>query len=59
VAFWVGLVAVCVLVDQAARRSRGRMANAGELIRLISRPRAANVVLVVAWAYAGWHLFAY
>jgi hypothetical protein len=59
VAFWVGLVAVCVLVDQAARRSCGRVATAAELIRLISRPRAANVVLAVAWAYAGWHLFAY
>ena len=59
VVFWVALVAVCVLVDQAARRSRGRVADAGELIRLISRPRMANVVLVVAWAYAGWHLFAY
>jgi hypothetical protein len=59
VAFRVGLVAVCVLVDQAARRSRGGVADAGDLIRLISRPRAANVVLVVAWAYAGWHLFAF
>jgi hypothetical protein len=57
-AFWVSLIAVCVLVDRAARRSRGRLANAGELVRLISRPRVANALLVVAWAYAGWHLFA-
>jgi hypothetical protein len=59
VAFWVGLVVVCVMVDLAARRSRGRVANAEEFVRLISRPKAANVLLVVAWAYAGWHLFAY
>ena len=34
------------------------MASAEELVRLISRPTAANVLLVVAWGYAGWHLFA-
>ena len=59
VAFWVGLVVVCVLVDLAARRSRGRLANAEEFVRLISRPTAANILLVVAWTYAGWHLFAF
>ena len=59
VAFWVGLVVVCVLVDLAARRSQGRLANAEEFVRLISRPTAANILLIVAWAYAGWHLFAF
>jgi hypothetical protein len=59
VAFWVGLVVVCVLVDLAARRSRGRLANAEEFVRLISRPTVANILLAVAWTYAGWHLFAF
>jgi hypothetical protein len=58
VAFWVGLVVACVLVDLAAKRSRGRIASAEEFVRLISRPRAANVLLVGAWVFAGWHLFA-
>jgi hypothetical protein len=59
VIFWLGVVAVAVLVDQIGRRSGGRMANAEELLRLITRPVAANVILVVAWAYAGYHLFAH
>jgi hypothetical protein len=59
VAFWVGLIAACVLVDLAARRSRGRLTNAEEFVRLISRPTVANILLVVAWTYAGWHLFAH
>ncbi len=58
VAFWVGLVVACVLVDLAAKRSQGRIASAEEFVRLISRPRAANVLLVGAWVFAGWHLFA-
>jgi hypothetical protein len=59
VAFWVGVVVACVVVDLAARRSRGRVATGGELLRLVSRPLVAHVVLVAAWGYAGWHLFAH
>jgi hypothetical protein len=58
VAFWIALVVAGVLVDLAARHSRSRVASAEEFVRLISRPTAANILLVVAWAYAGWHLFA-
>jgi hypothetical protein len=58
VAFWVALVVAGVLVDLVARHSRGRVAGAEEFVRLISRPTAANILLVVAWGYAGWHLFA-
>ncbi len=59
VAFWLALVVACVLVDVAARRSRGRLAGAGEVVRLISGWAPANVVLTAAWTYAGWHLFAH
>jgi hypothetical protein len=48
-----------LLVDLAARGSRGRLANAEEFVRLISGPTIAQILLVVAWTYAGWHLFAY
>ncbi|MGH9069121.1 MAG: hypothetical protein ACRD0J_16785 [Acidimicrobiales bacterium] len=58
VGFWVGLIVVCVLLDLVARHSGGRVATAGELVRLVSRPTAANGALVVAWALVGWHLFA-
>jgi hypothetical protein len=59
VAFWLGLVAATVLVDLAARRSGGRLANAEECLRFITAPTAANVLLVVAWTYAGYHIFAH
>ena len=57
--FWGGLVVVCVLLDLVARGSEGRLANIEELVRLISETEVARVLLVVAWAYAGWHLFAH
>lgn len=59
VGFWVGFVIACVMVDLVARRSRGRLANAEELVRLVSRPPLANIVLIAGWTFAGWHLFAH
>jgi hypothetical protein len=59
VAFWLGVAAAAVVVDQLARRSGGRLANAEELVRFITTPMTANVVLVVAWTYAGYHIFAH
>lgn len=59
VAFWAAVIVVAVVVDLVARRSGGRLASAGELVRLISRPRAANLLLIVLWVYSGWHLFAH
>lgn len=58
-AFWAALLAAGVLVEMTARRSGGRLATAGELVRLLTRSTAVAVVLVGAWAYAGWHLFAH
>ncbi len=59
VAFWLGVVGAGVVVDQLARRTSGRLANGEELVRFITAPVAANVLLVVAWTYAGYHLFAH
>jgi hypothetical protein len=58
VVFWVGLLVVVVAVDLIARRSAGRVATAEELVRFISTSAVANVALVAAWAFAGYHLFA-
>ncbi len=58
VAFWVAVPVAAVLIDVTARRSRGRRADAEELVRFISTSRLANVALVAAWAFAGYHLFA-
>jgi hypothetical protein len=58
VAFWIAVPIAGLLVDLVARRSHGRVANAEEFVRFISTPMAANVLLVAAWVFAGYHLFA-
>ena len=58
VVFWVGLLVVAVAVDLMARRSAGRVATAEEFARFISTSAVANVALITAWAFAGYHLFA-
>jgi hypothetical protein len=58
VAFWLGLLVVAVGVDLLARRSAGRMATAEELVRFISTATLANIALIAAWMFAGYHLFA-
>jgi hypothetical protein len=59
VAFWLALVIACLVIDLVARKSEGRLATAEETLRLISATRPARIVLIAAWAYAGWHLFAH
>jgi len=58
VAFWVAVPIAALAVDLTARRSDGRLADAEELIRFVSTARAARIVLVAAWVFAGYHLFA-
>ena len=58
VAFWVAVPCVALLLDLMARRSAGRVANAEEFVRFISTAKAANVALIAAWVFAGYHLFA-
>ena len=58
VAFWVAVPLGAVLIDVAARRSDGPRANAEEFVRFISTSRLAALALVVAWGFAGYHLFA-
>ena len=58
VAFWIVLLLVAVAVEALARRSAGRVATAEEFARFISTPTLANIALIAAWAFAGYHLFA-
>jgi hypothetical protein len=58
VGFWVGLAVAGVLVDMQARHSGGRRATAEELVRFVTAPVVGNAVVVVAWVFAGYHLFA-
>jgi hypothetical protein len=59
VAFWVAIPIVVVAIDTAGRRSAGRLATAEEFVRFISTAWPANLALVAAWGFAGYHLFAY
>jgi len=58
VAFWVAVPLVAVLIDIAARHSKGRRATAEEFVRFVSTTRLAHITLVAAWFFAGYHLFA-
>jgi hypothetical protein len=59
VGFWFAVILACLVIDFVARKSDSRLATAEETLRLISTTRLAQVVLIAAWAYAGWHLFAH
>ena len=58
VAFWIAVPVAAVCIDVAARRSDGHYATAEEFARFISTSPVANVVLIAAWVFAGYHLFA-
>jgi hypothetical protein len=59
VAFWIAVIVALGLVDLWARSSGGRLATAEEFARLVSGPTLANIALIAAWTFAGWHLFAH
>jgi hypothetical protein len=59
VAFWLGVVTVAAVIDQAGRHSGGRLANSEELLRFVTTSPAVSAFLVGAWIYAGYHLFAH
>ena len=58
VAFWLAVLVAGVVIDLVARHSDGQRATAEELVRFASTSRVANVALLVAWTFAGYHLFA-
>ena len=57
-AFWVAVPVAAVVIDATARRSRGSWATAEEFVRFLSTAWPANIALIAAWAFAGYHLFA-
>jgi hypothetical protein len=58
VAFWVAVPVAAVLIDTAARRSAGRRSTAEECVRFVSTAWPANLAIIAAWGFAGYHLFA-
>ncbi len=51
------LIAVLIVLAFAARRSGGPIASGSGLIASIRRSRTGRILLVLAWAWLGWHLF--
>jgi len=50
------IAATAIGVEIAARRRRG--ATFGDALAVVLRPWPARVVVVAAWLWLGWHLFA-
>ncbi len=56
--FWGAVCIAGIVIDQAARRSRGRFATSGDFVRFTSTALPARMLLVAAWTFVGYHLFA-
>jgi hypothetical protein len=56
--FWGATCMAGIVIDQAARRSRGRFATSGDFVRFTSTALPARILLIAAWTFAGFHLFA-
>jgi hypothetical protein len=55
---WVVLAAAAVALEVRARLSSGRLAGIADVFdRVIGSP-AGRAVLLVAWLWTGWHVFA-
>ncbi len=58
VAFWIAVPVAAIVIDLVARRTNGTVATTEEFVRFISTSKVAHVLLIAAWAFAGYHLFA-
>ncbi len=58
VAFWIAVPVAAIVIDLLARRTNGAVATAEEFVRFISTSKVAHVLLITAWVFAGYHLFA-
>jgi hypothetical protein len=56
--FWGAVLIAGLVVDQAARRSGGAFATSGDLVRFTTSALPIRIVLIAAWLFAGYHLFA-
>jgi hypothetical protein len=55
---WVALLAAVVVCEVVCRRSGGRWLPLESVVARLWAGRPGRVLLVVAWAFVGWHLFA-
>jgi sirohydrochlorin ferrochelatase len=55
---WVVLAVLAVAVEIAGRLEVAGTAPLGDVVSRLRARGAGRVVLVLAWAWLGWHLFA-
>lgn len=55
---YLALAVVAVVLVVASRRRPDRIATFAETIHALGRPRAIRLVLVLTWAWLGWHFLA-
>lgn len=51
------LLALVIVLTLAARRPGVPIASGSRLIGSIRRTRTGRILLVLGWAWVGWHLF--
>jgi len=59
IGFWIGVAACAVGIEWSARRIFEGIVTFDTLLWSASQPRVVRLVMVGAWVYAGWHLFAH
>ncbi|WP_153503521.1 DUF6186 family protein [Cumulibacter manganitolerans] len=57
VAGYLAVVLLLAAIEVAGRRGRGRWITLAEAMRRATRHRAAQIGLVLAWWWVGWHFF--
>ncbi len=55
---WLALLAAGLLWELYCNLVNGRWVSLTRVGAVIARNRAGRLLLVAAWAFAGWHLFA-
>ena len=58
IAFFIGVVAMGVVLQLFAWHSHGRIPTVGEAFDALSAPIGGRLALMAIWGYGGWHLFA-
>ncbi len=57
-AVWVALVVGCVAWEFACHRSEGRWVSLVDIVDRLWASLPGRLLLVLIWAFVGWHVFA-
>jgi len=55
---WVALIVACAAWEIACHRSGGRWASLVDIIDRVWARLPGRILLVLVWAFIGWHVFA-